>query len=107
MEPLSELIGDSPPVLGLRKQIERLVSGRIGGQRLPPVFLYGETGTGKGLLARCLHRASARADGPFIDVNCAAIPETMLEASPLTPRQPRPCLNSRTRADRGSLPGSA
>jgi transcriptional regulator with AAA-type ATPase domain/tetratricopeptide (TPR) repeat protein len=80
MDPLRELIGDSPPLLGLRKQIERLLSGRIGGQRLPPVFLFGETGTGKGLLARCLHRASARADSPFIDVNCAAIPETMLEA---------------------------
>src|ERR1044071_8530515 len=80
MDPLRELIGDSPPLLGLRKQIERLLSGRIGGQRLPPVFLFGETGTGKGLLARCLHRASARADSPFIDINCAAIPETMLEA---------------------------
>ena len=80
MDPLHELVGDSPLLLDLRKQIERLVSGRIGGQRLPPVFLHGETGTGKGLLARCLHGASARADGPFIDVNCAAIPETMLEA---------------------------
>src|SRR5262245_15620648 len=80
MEPLRELIGDSPALLSLRKQIERLLSGRSGGQRLPPVFLFGETGTGKGLLARCLHRVSARADSPFIDVNCAAIPETMLEA---------------------------
>jgi tetratricopeptide (TPR) repeat protein len=44
------------------------------------VLIQGETGTGKGVVARILHEGGARAGGPFVDVNCAAIPETLLEA---------------------------
>jgi hypothetical protein len=44
------------------------------------VLLQGETGTGKGLVARIIHDSGPRAQGPFLDVNCAAIPETLLEA---------------------------
>jgi DNA-binding NtrC family response regulator len=76
----SDVVGDSPGVRAVRAQIERLLDRLPRTRRLPPVLLEGETGTGKGLLARALHRAGPRRDRPFIDVNCAAIPESMLEA---------------------------
>ena len=45
-----------------------------------PIVIYGESGVGKELVARAIHEASTRADGPFIPLNCGAIPETMIES---------------------------
>jgi transcriptional regulator with AAA-type ATPase domain/tetratricopeptide (TPR) repeat protein len=80
MKPLADLLGDSPGIHAIREQISRILTRQQDARRLPPVLIEGETGTGKGLLARVIHRAGPRHDGPFVDVNCAAIPETLLEA---------------------------
>ncbi|MBI1736246.1 MAG: sigma 54-interacting transcriptional regulator [Candidatus Rokubacteria bacterium] len=77
---LAEVIGESAAVMAVKDQLARLLARGGTARRLPPMLLHGETGTGKGLVARALHRASARRDGPFVDVNCAAIPDTLLEA---------------------------
>ena len=79
-DPFREIIGDSAAVAKLRAQLRRLFERQAEGRRLPPILLQGETGTGKGLLARAMHLASARGDRPFIELNCAAIPDTLLEA---------------------------
>ncbi|MGH7412226.1 MAG: sigma 54-interacting transcriptional regulator [Candidatus Methylomirabilis sp.] len=79
-DPLAELIGESPGIEAVREKIARLLNRQPDSRRFPPIHIYGETGTGKGLLARTLHRAGPRASGPFVDLNCAAIPETLLEA---------------------------
>ena len=79
--PLPQLLGESQAIAGVREQVVRLLRRQSeGARRLAPILILGETGTGKGLLAGILHRAGPRAAGPFVDVNCAAIPETLLEA---------------------------
>jgi transcriptional regulator with AAA-type ATPase domain/tetratricopeptide (TPR) repeat protein len=75
-----EILGRCPAMGELRERIDRVLGGRQATRRLPPVLIRGETGTGKSLLARLLHLRGPRADGPFVDVNCAAIPATLLEA---------------------------
>jgi transcriptional regulator with AAA-type ATPase domain/tetratricopeptide (TPR) repeat protein len=74
------LLGDSSVIRAVREQIDHLLMRLSAGRRPPSVILQGETGTGKGLLAHRLHRAGPRAKGPFVDINCAAIPESLLEA---------------------------
>jgi DNA-binding NtrC family response regulator/predicted ATPase len=80
MDGLGELIGQAPVMDALRAQIRHLIARASPNRRLPPILLQGETGTGKNLVARVIHRAGPRGDGPLVDVNCAAIPRDLLEA---------------------------
>lgn len=68
------LIGKSGPMQAVYKLI-----GRVAGSDAT-VLITGESGTGKELVAAVLHRSSPRRDGPFVAVNCAALPETLLES---------------------------
>jgi DNA-binding NtrC family response regulator/predicted ATPase/class 3 adenylate cyclase len=75
------IVGQDPTIQALRAQIRHLAAfDTIGNPHVPTVLLQGETGTGKGLMARCMHGSGPRAQGPFIEVNCAAIPQPLLEA---------------------------
>ncbi len=71
---LGSLIGKSPAMRSAFELIERVADSTL------PVVITGETGTGKTVLARALHSESTRADAPFISVNCAALPEPLLES---------------------------
>jgi two-component system, NtrC family, nitrogen regulation response regulator NtrX len=69
-----EMVGESAPIQTVR---ERIVQSAASDAK---VLITGDNGTGKELVARSLHRQSSRASGPFIEVNCAAIPDTLLES---------------------------
>ena len=71
---LSELVGQSEPTRALRDAIR--ASGRVDSK----VLLQGETGTGKGLVARLIHEHSRRRDDPFVHVDCAALSPTLIES---------------------------
>jgi two-component system response regulator AtoC len=68
-------VGGSPAARGVREML-----GRLAGLPWSALVLTGETGTGKGLAARILHNVSTRAEGPLIEINCAALPRALLEA---------------------------
>jgi two-component system nitrogen regulation response regulator NtrX len=70
----NSISGDSAPILELKKQIAMVASTESW------IFINGENGTGKELVARTIHQLSARADQPLIDVNCAAIPDALIES---------------------------
>jgi two-component system response regulator AtoC len=69
-----ELIGHSEPLKRVVDMAQRAAPTDV------TILIEGESGTGKEVLARAIHRASARKDGPFVPVNCAAIPEGLLES---------------------------
>lgn len=71
---LDELAGDDPQMLRNVRSARRVASSRV------PVMIQGPTGAGKEAFARALHAASGRADKPFVALNCAAIPESLIES---------------------------
>ena len=68
------ILGESVPLRALRQQLELMA--RTNGR----VLIYGESGSGKELVAQAIHRMSPRIQGPFVEVNCAAIPEHLIES---------------------------
>jgi DNA-binding NtrC family response regulator len=69
-----DLLGDSPKLLAVFRTVQQVCDTDCS------VLITGESGTGKELVARALHAGSSRANGPFVTVNCAAIPENLLES---------------------------
>ncbi|HEY6455353.1 MAG TPA: sigma-54 dependent transcriptional regulator [Steroidobacteraceae bacterium] len=68
------LLGSSPGMQQVREMIGRVARSQA------PVYIYGESGTGKELVARLIHQSGARADAPFVPVNCGAIPTELMES---------------------------
>src|SRR5579883_2650396 len=69
------LLGRSPVMQQLREMIGRVARSQA------PVHIYGESGTGKELVARLIHESGARAEGPFVPVNCGAIPTELMQSA--------------------------
>jgi len=73
---LAGVIGESPAIQAVMDQARQIAALH----ETPPVLITGETGTGKGLVARTIHGASPRRSRPFIEVNCTALPATLMES---------------------------
>jgi two-component system, NtrC family, response regulator PilR len=71
---LARMVGDSPAMRAVRERVQKVA------RSMAPVLVRGESGTGKELVAQAIHACSHRASGPFVAVNCGAIPEALLEA---------------------------
>ncbi|MDM7914690.1 MAG: sigma-54 dependent transcriptional regulator, partial [Candidatus Eisenbacteria bacterium] len=74
MEQFSEIIGNTPAIAEVLGMVESVAETDA------TVLIRGESGTGKELVAREVHRRSRRAEGPFVEVNCAALPEPLIES---------------------------
>jgi DNA-binding NtrC family response regulator len=75
-------MGESKPMLELKATVAQIIRAErnMTDNDAPAVLITGETGTGKELIARALHFSGARADKPFVEINCASIPSNLLEA---------------------------
>ena len=73
---LEGLVGESPAIRAVLERARQIAAL----DETPPVLITGETGTGKGLLARAIHASGLRAMKPFIEINCTALPATLMEA---------------------------
>ncbi|MBI1850700.1 MAG: sigma 54-interacting transcriptional regulator [Planctomycetes bacterium] len=69
-----DIIGESPRLMEVLQLLDKVVESDV------PILIQGESGTGKELVARAIHKNSARKDKPFVSENCSAIPETLLES---------------------------
>jgi two-component system response regulator AtoC len=74
--PLPGILGESPAMRALMARVRQVAAL----EEMPPVLITGETGTGKSVVARTLHKVGSRSGKPFIDVNCTALPANLMEA---------------------------
>ena len=74
LPPSSVIFGNSPTMQAVRQKLERVASANI------PVLIQGESGTGKEIIAKLIHCWSPWREGPYVKVNCPAIPGTLLES---------------------------
>jgi transcriptional regulator with GAF, ATPase, and Fis domain len=74
LQPFGDIIGTSNAILNVHRLIQKVAPTQS------TVLIHGETGVGKELVARAIHRESPRKDGPFIRVNCAALPDTLIDS---------------------------
>lgn len=78
---VASILGVSPQIRRIREVIQRLArTPAMAGPFPPTVLLIGQTGTGKDLVARAIHYEGPRAEGPFVHVNCTAVPDELFEA---------------------------
>jgi DNA-binding NtrC family response regulator len=74
--PFAAILGESPIMRGVLERARQIAALN----ETPPVLITGETGTGKGLVARTIHASGPRSTKPFIEINCTALPATLMEA---------------------------